>query len=165
MKKTIEVARIPTTTDQVISVEVYYTKGGMSYATYKTMERGYYLGCMPVKYDLWERGEIRTSGIFTGNCIMLEAANRFNAKRLRALADTVLDGEYYNRCMAILLARHADLKTSCEEEFFVSLEGGEVCIRDGFPTEAVALAWLQEKASVHHIPGLDGYVIKKCEKA
>jgi hypothetical protein len=73
-----------------LKVSVFYSKGGMNYANYKTEPRGYYVAVEPVTVGA-ERGFIteRHENLFTNTRsfkVFLTPATRLNRKALAALA-------------------------------------------------------------------------------
>ncbi len=77
-----------------VEVDVFYSKGGLNYFSYKTEPRGYYASVMPVKVEKGD-GDRFSSVAFMmmdprGRKFLLEPAARLNGKRLKVLADKVL---------------------------------------------------------------------------
>lgn len=77
-----------------VKVEVFYSKGGVNYFTYKTDPRGYYVALRPVKLS---NGPVFASESFLmfgtspmAGKLLLLAATRLNRKTLDALAAKVL---------------------------------------------------------------------------
>lgn len=61
-----------------IDVEVYYTKGGMSYLSGRSTNRGFYLSVRPVKRN----GVTVSFELFSGVSRLLLEANRFSEKQM-----------------------------------------------------------------------------------
>lgn len=84
--------RIP---DEYLILTVTYDKGGLSYFTYKEVQRGYYLN-LSVRTRTIENGfRIEQFTMFnSGLRHFIEPANRFNAKRLAEIVpdQTIVDG-------------------------------------------------------------------------
>jgi hypothetical protein len=83
----------------VIEVKLFYSEGGMNYATYKTEARGYYLSVTPV--DLSD--SYRKFAMFSGIKGLVEAVPRFNAKRLDRHAEGALTSQLYQALLAHVL--------------------------------------------------------------
>lgn len=94
--------------------EVDYTKGGLSYTTYKQVARGYRLSVM-----IRTRGRSKTGGFSSEAFVMfgginkgefIEEAKMFSGKRLAALAQdaTILERlqNLKAECLAIYRAKH-----------------------------------------------------------
>lgn len=81
-----------------IEVSVYYSKGGLNYATYKQEARGYYISMKPVEVD----GNIVKYDMFSGVKFLVEEVGRLNKKKLDALYQQTKEqikqrqGDYYN---------------------------------------------------------------------
>ncbi len=88
------VAKIPTTTpNKVVEVKVYFKKGS-----------GYYLSVLPVTIRKEGDATIREFDCFTAVAILLEAAERFNQKKLETHAHpTILMTESYKTILDTLL--------------------------------------------------------------
>lgn len=71
--------------NEFITLEVFYSKGGYSYATYEPQERGYYLNIKPETIEQRNGYQVRTYSAFTGYKILLEKATRFSKKKLEDL--------------------------------------------------------------------------------
>lgn len=66
-------------------LSVYYDKGGLCYATYKTKPRGYYLSVGPIAVEDRGDGVVCTKfTMFSGTCVVLEETKRLNRKQLEA---------------------------------------------------------------------------------
>lgn len=86
----IHVCDLPTTTKgKVLEITVSFSAGGINYATYKQEPKGYSVHVQPIEIG---KG-CRTFVAFTGVRHFLEGATRFNQKRLKELADTVMEHE------------------------------------------------------------------------
>ena len=74
-----------------VKVTVYYDEGGMCYATYTTKPRGYYVSVGGVGVSLSRPDGLvcESFGMFSALASHWENADRFNAKRLRMIADFV----------------------------------------------------------------------------
>lgn len=66
-----------------LKVEIYYSKGGMNYFTYKIEPRGYYLSVSPVEYS--NRNGIITEGFtaFSGIKELVKEVGRKSDKAMR----------------------------------------------------------------------------------
>ena len=84
--KSISVDRI-----NAIKVRVYHSKGGMNYFTYEREPAGYYFGLTPIYREISENGLTCESCLLgSGYKVHVEAGERFNAKKLKELAATVM---------------------------------------------------------------------------
>lgn len=88
-KRTVEEVVLDGTAERgtVLVVEVYYTKGGMCYATFKDKPRGYYVSVGKIKRDFTPGGFCSESfGIFSHLAAFLEPAKMFSAKHLASIS-------------------------------------------------------------------------------
>jgi len=69
-----------------IKVAVYYSAGGLSFYDYKNYPRGFYLSVTPVTVEESAGLTSESYALGTAAGFFLEAATRFNGKRLEALA-------------------------------------------------------------------------------
>jgi hypothetical protein len=74
---------------ECIKVTVTYRMGGMNYSTYKTDPRGYYLSIQPMKVEVSNGMRCETFTGFSGKYVFIELADRFNAKRMTHLTETI----------------------------------------------------------------------------
>lgn len=86
---------------KVLKVEVYYTKGGYSFTTYKQVQRGIFLSMRPVTLD----GCFESWACFSGAHMFLEEAKRFNARRLQEWAAAVQNDPRYQQLLDHVLAK------------------------------------------------------------
>ena len=69
-----------------VKVTVYFNTGGINYANYKTYPKGFYLSVGPVFRTVEPGVTTERFTAFSAPTFFIEAAARFNAKRLSALA-------------------------------------------------------------------------------
>lgn len=73
-----------------VNVWVYYSKGGINYATYKQEPRGIYVSITPVKLEKTGGGFLSESfGAFTGTKYVFEESTRLNRKRVVEVCQAV----------------------------------------------------------------------------
>ena len=90
--------------NMVIEIEVYHSKGGMNYWSGNQEPAAYWVSVQPVTIKDGFK-TITLGGDRSGIKGMIETAPRFNAKRLKQLADTVKDTEVYQRCLDRVTSR------------------------------------------------------------
>ena len=76
-----------------MKISVTYQKGGLSWATYKTNPKGFYVSLVPIKYEVGEVFTTESFMMFSGGSIsyfVLPAA-RFNSARLTSIAEQVFE--------------------------------------------------------------------------
>src|SRR4051812_35908920 len=76
-----------------VEVAVSYNGGGMNYANYKMEPRGLYLSFQPMAREVGMTPGIASVdryAAFSGRKMLIESVARFNAKRLRELAEKFL---------------------------------------------------------------------------
>jgi len=99
------IARIPTTTpNKFIDVFVSYNKGGISYATYRNIPRGYSLHVQPIEV---KENFVSFMG-FSGYRQDVEDAKRFSQKTLEAVAER-MDGSELMQQMIDLVCEKQNL--------------------------------------------------------
>lgn len=87
MDKYTKELRIPVSADgrkeNTMTLQVYYSKGGVNLWTYKNEQRGYYISVQPE----YRHGCCVEMTCFTGYKKLVEPATRFSAKKLDALTE------------------------------------------------------------------------------
>ena len=91
-----------------IELTVNYTKGGMSFATYRQVKRGYYISATPVTIEDTEVPGLIVKGFmaFSGVKQLIEEAGRLNQKRVRELFDEAVADYEAKRGPAYALVQH-----------------------------------------------------------
>ena len=77
-------------TGSTLKIKLNFQNGGMNMGTYKTEQKGYYLSLIPMQRELSNGMVIETVESFAGMKFFIEAAGRYNEKRLTMIA-TQLD--------------------------------------------------------------------------
>lgn len=100
-------ATIPTTVEnQVVEVSVSFNPGGISYATYKQEQKGFYLHVQPCKKERQAGYVVTTFMAYSGVKAFIEPAARFNAKRLNDIATNVKSLPIYTECVNHVIAKN-----------------------------------------------------------
>jgi len=91
-----------------IALSVYYSKGGINYATYRTEKRGIYISASPIKVE--ETGTpgliVRSFMAFTGIKQLVEETKRKNDKQTDALFAEAVEDYKAKRGPAWILVNH-----------------------------------------------------------
>lgn len=77
-----------------ITLEVFYSKGGYSYANHEYQERGYYASIKPEEILQHNGYSTRTYSAFTGYKILIEKASKLSKKKLQELNDNLKIDDY-----------------------------------------------------------------------
>lgn len=75
--------------NEFITLKVFYSKGGYSYADYQYQERGYYLIIKPEKIEHRNGYTVTISSPFCGYKVFIEKANRLSQKKLDDLNNNI----------------------------------------------------------------------------
>lgn len=98
--RTIRVARLETTTpNHYVDVDVSYRASNFS------GRKGYFLSIQPIETEVEGAFNVTTFKVFSGICTQIEGAQRFNAKRLNALAAVALTHPKYEPMLTQVLER------------------------------------------------------------
>lgn len=101
----IRIETLPTDVpNMVIEIEVYHSKGGVNWWSGNQEPAAYWVSVQPVTIKDGFK-TITLGGGASGIKGMIQTAPRFNAKRLKQLADTVKDTETYRLCLERVKSR------------------------------------------------------------
>ncbi|NDE69426.1 MAG: hypothetical protein EB057_05070 [Microbacteriaceae bacterium] len=84
--KTIKEIPISGKPNHYYKVNLFYSKGGLNYFTYKQEERGYYLSVKAVEQKQGDGYVVESYVAFNGVKSLVQTANRFSQKTLESLA-------------------------------------------------------------------------------
>lgn len=101
-KTRVEMCRIETTTpNKTVDVEVYYDLGGHNAFQQVNEQRGYYVSATPCTR---ERG-MKSYMAFSGTKMLLEAATRFNRKKLLEVVAKARERPEYQRVIDVTVEK------------------------------------------------------------
>jgi hypothetical protein len=106
MKRSVVIREIPLESpDKFLKITLSYDEGGINYFTGQSSLRGYYVGTRVVK----KQGLTETFDLLSGFRHMIEPSNRFSAKKLGLLVESVESNPILPRLVESTLIRSGDI--------------------------------------------------------